>query len=84
MLVPRAHAGGPFVTVDDLVRVVADAVRDPQLMGVTIDAPPSGLAALEAAGARPRVAAPWRVAIGRWLKQPVLVPEPAKAAPSPA
>jgi hypothetical protein len=72
VLVPRALAGASFVTLDELVRVVVDAVRDRRLMGVTIDVPPSGLAALEAIGAKPRVVAPWRAKLGRWLNQPVL------------
>ena len=41
-------------------------------MGQTIDVAPSGLAALEAVGAKLRVVAPWRAAVGRWFEQPVL------------
>lgn len=72
VLVPKPRVDAPFVTVDDLVRAIGDAVRDRSLMGVTIDVAPSGLAALEAAGARPRVVAPWRAKVGRWIGQQVL------------
>lgn len=72
VLVPRTTRDAPFVTVDDLVHAIGDVVRDRNLMGVTIDVPPSGLAALEAAGAKPRVVAPWRAKVGRWFNQPVL------------
>ena len=72
VLVPRTACDAAFVTMDDLVRAVGDAVRDRKLMGVTIDVEPSGLAALEAAGAKPRVVAPWRAKVGRWFNQPVL------------
>ena len=74
VLVPRDAAAEPFITVDDLAALLASTIRDVSLMGVTIDAPPSGLAALEAAGAVPRVVAPWRAKVGRWLGQPVFVP----------
>lgn len=72
VLVPRTACDAPFVTMDDLVRAIGDAVRDDNLMGVTIDVQPSGLAALEAMGAKPRVVAPWRAKVGRWFNQPVL------------
>lgn len=71
VLVPTTACDAAFVTIDDLGRAVGDAVRDRNLMGVTIDVPPSGLAALEAVGAKPRVVAPWRAKVGRWFKQPV-------------
>jgi hypothetical protein len=77
VLVPRELASAPFVTEADLARAAVDAIRDGVLMGVTIDVPASGLGALEAAGARPRVVAPWRARVGRWLHQEVL------AAPGP-
>jgi hypothetical protein len=38
----------------------------------TIEVPPAGIRALEAGGAKPRMVAPWRVQVGRWLGQPVL------------
>ncbi len=72
VLVPRALADASFVTIDELACAVVDAVRDRTLMGVTLDLPGSGLAALEAAGAKPRVVAPWRAAVGRWFRRPVL------------
>jgi hypothetical protein len=72
VLVPTTACEAAFVTLDELVRTVGDAVRDSDLMGVTIDVQPSGLAALEAVGAKPRVVAPWRAKVGRWFKQPVL------------
>lgn len=78
VLVSRSLADSAFVTLDELARAVADAVRDPQLMGVTVDVPPTGLASLEAAGARARVVAPWRAKLGRWLKEPVLAPVAAR------
>ena len=81
LLVPRDRAQAPFVTTADVVSAVVSAIRDPALMGVTIDVPPSGLAALEAAGVKPRVVAPWRAKVGRWLRQPVFVP-PAAAQPA--
>ena len=72
VLVPRPDVDAPFVTLDELAHSVAGAVRDRELMGVTIDVPSSGLSALEAVGAEPRVVAPWRAKLGRWLNQPVL------------
>lgn len=72
VLVPRTHAETPFVTIDDLAKATVAAIRDRQLMGATIDVPPSGLAALETLGAKPRVVAPWRARVGRWLGQSVL------------
>jgi len=82
VLVPRAVADAPFVTADDVVRSAVDVIRDRQLMGVTLDVPPSGLAGLEAVGAKPRVVAPWRAKVGRWLKQPVLHTQARSPAPS--
>lgn len=80
VLVPRDVAGASFITTDDLVTALVSAIRDSSLMGVTLDVPPSGLAALEASGIRPRVVAPWRAKVGRWLGQPVLIPS---ASPAP-
>lgn len=82
VLVPRTARDAPFVTMEDLVRVIGDAVRDHNLMGVTIDVPPSGLAALKVVGAKPRVVAPWRAKVGRWLNQPVLEAGHASAPPA--
>jgi hypothetical protein len=79
VLVPRDAAEQPLVTLDDLVRAIRDVVADDALMGQTIDVPPSGLAALEAAGAKPRVVAPWRAKLGRWFGQTVLAPTPTAA-----
>ena len=72
VLVPRTHAEAPFVTVDDLANATVAAIRDRQLMGVTVDVPPSGLVALETLGVKPRVVAPWRARLGRWFGQSVL------------
>jgi hypothetical protein len=69
LLVPRDHAGTSVALVDDVVAAIASAVRDPTLMGQTMEIPPSDRW-LEAA--RPRVVAPWRAKLGRWFKQPVL------------
>lgn len=82
VLVPRTARDVPFVTVDGLVQAIGDAVRDRNLVGVTINVPPSGLAALDAAGAKPRVVAPWRAKVGRWFNQPVLETNHASAQPS--
>jgi hypothetical protein len=82
VLVPRTARDAPFVTIDDLVRAVGDVVRDRDLMGVTIDVQPSGLSALEAVGAKPRVVAPWRAKVGRWFNQRVLEAGHAAADPS--
>jgi hypothetical protein len=79
VLVPRTTADTPFVTVDALVEAVIAAVRDPSLMGVTIDVPPSDFAALETIGVKPRIVAPWRARVGRWLRQPVLDDAAARA-----
>lgn len=72
MLVPRELAAVPLVSTDDLIRAITDVLRDGTVMGQTIDVPPTGLPEFEAAGAKLRVVAPWRVKVGRWLKQPVL------------
>lgn len=72
VLVPRTVAERPLVLEDDAVRAIVDVLRDGSRMGETIDVPPSGLAALEAAGARPRVVAPWRAKLGRWFGEQVL------------
>jgi len=82
VLVPRTARDAPFVTMDDLVHAIGDAVRDRKLMGVTIDVAPSGLGALEAVGAKPRVVAPWRAKVGRWFNQPVLEAGHASAQPA--
>jgi hypothetical protein len=80
VLVPRDAVALPLVTIDDLVRAIRDVIADEAMMGQTIEVPPSGLAALEAAGAKPRVVAPWRAKLGRWLGQPVLAASPAPSA----
>lgn len=79
VLVPRRHAEAPFVTIDELATATVAAIRERELMGVTIDVPASGLAALETVGAKPRVVAPWRARLGRWLGQSVLDAAPASA-----
>jgi hypothetical protein len=78
LLVPRDTADAPFVTTGELIAALARAICDSSLMGVTIDVPPSGLASLEAAGVKPRVVAPWRAKVGRWLRQPVFMPGDAR------
>jgi hypothetical protein len=72
LLVPRELADMPMATPGDVAAAVLGVLRDPDVMGATIEVPPCGLAALEQAGARPRVVAPWRARLGRWLGQPVL------------
>lgn len=72
VLVPRALEAAPLATTDDVVRVVTGVLRNPSVMGQTIDVAPSGIKALEAGGVKPRVVAPWRAKVGRWLGQPVL------------
>src|SRR5512140_183865 len=67
MLVPRDLATVPLVSIDDLIRAITDVLRDGAVMGQTIDVPPTGLPEFEAAGAKLRVVAPWRVKVGRWL-----------------
>lgn len=81
LLVPRDAADAPFITTNDLVTAIVDAIRDESLMGVTIDVPPSGLAALEAAGVKPKVVAPWRAKIGRWFGQAIFNPASHERAP---
>jgi hypothetical protein len=80
VLVPRDVAAAPFTTLEDLIAALVGAIRDSSLMGVTIDVPPSGLGALEAAGVMPRVVAPWRAKVGRWFGQPVFAPRAAQSA----
>jgi hypothetical protein len=78
VLVPRDVADQPLVTMTDLVTCVCETIANESVMGQTIDVTPSGLTALEAAGAKPRVVAPWRAKLGRWFGQPVLTaPQPA-------
>lgn len=74
VLVPRDVVNQPLVTMTDLVNCIRDVIENDSVMGQTIDVTPSGLAALEAAGAKPRVVAPWRAKLGRWFGQPVLAP----------
>lgn len=81
LLVPRDAADAPFVTTVDFMAALASAIRNSSLMGVTIDVPPSSLASLEAAGVKPRIVAPWRAKVGRWLRQPVFMPGNARPQP---
>jgi hypothetical protein len=71
LLVPRELATIPLITPDDLVAQVRALIADDNVMGQTIELPPS---ALENVSDRPKVVAPWRAKLGRWLKQPVLEP----------
>lgn len=69
LLVPRDRAGTPIALLDDVVKTIADAIADRTLMGQTIDVPASDR---WSETVRPRVVAPWRAKLGRWLGRPVL------------
>jgi hypothetical protein len=69
LLVPRDLATTPLITPDDVVAHVRALIADENAMGQTIELPPS---TLENLSEKPKVVAPWRAKLGRWLKQPVL------------
>lgn len=69
LLVPRDLATTHLITPDDLVANVRELVANADLMGQTIEMRPS---TLENLAQKPKLVAPWRAKLGRWLKQPVL------------
>jgi hypothetical protein len=71
LLVPRDLATTPLVTLDDVSAQVRAVLADHTIMGQTIEIPASSL---ENLAEKPKVVAPWRAKLGRWLKQPVLDP----------